>query len=109
VELELVDAEQSGSGEQVDRVLIAERTHERGVLDERAEVLPACGHRVVNRREKVRLADAESAVEVDARLHLGLGGLLLPAKREQSATRDRLGSLRCEALQEFLRILLRRE
>ena len=46
---------------------VAERADEGGVLDERAEVLPARGHRVPERREQVGLADAEAAVEVDAR------------------------------------------
>ena len=87
VEFELVDAEQIRPAEQVDGVLVAEGAHERGVLDERAEVLPAHRHRVIDRRQQVGLADAEAAVEVDARLELG--PLLRPA--EESAAGLRCG------------------
>lgn len=51
VELELVDAQQLRTAEQLDRLLVADRAHERRVLDERAEVLPPAGERMVDRRQ----------------------------------------------------------
>ena len=48
---------------------VAERADERRVLDEGAEVL-AAGRERPERGEQVGLADAESAVEVEARLRL---------------------------------------
>ena len=104
VELELVDAEQVGAAEELDGVLVAERADERGVLDERAEVLPARRHRVVDRREQVRLADAEAAVEVDAGLELGAALL-----RDGTARRAAPAPAARERDEQVLRLLLRRE
>ena len=93
----------SEPAEQVDGVLVAERADERGVLDERAEVLPAGGHRVVDRRQQVGLADAEAAVEVDAGLELGP---LLRAAEEAAALGGRRDAR--ERHERLLRALLRR-
>ncbi len=79
VELELVDGHERRSAEDADGALVAESPDERRVLDEGAEVLRS-RHGVPERREEVRLADAEPAVEVDAGLQ---GGRLLA--REQAA------------------------
>ncbi len=68
VELEFVDADQGGALQELHRTRIAEGADQGRVLDERAEVLGA-GRFVPERGEEVRLADAETAVEVDARLH----------------------------------------
>ena len=64
VELELVDAQQRGAGEQLHRGAVAERADQRGVFDERAEVLPSRRH-VPQRGKQVGLADAEATVQVD--------------------------------------------
>ena len=66
VELELVDADEPRPAQQLDRLRVAERADERRVLDEGAEVLRPVRD-VPERGEEVGLADAEPAVEVDAR------------------------------------------
>ena len=58
----------------------AQGTHEVRVLDERAECLGA-GRVVPQRREQVRLADAESAVQVDALAAFGRGRSAEPEPR----------------------------
>jgi hypothetical protein len=69
VELELVDAEQRRALEHARGTRVPERPDEGGVLDEGAEVL-AAGRRVPEGREEVGLADAETAVEVEAGQHV---------------------------------------
>ncbi len=104
VEFELVDAQEVRAAEEFDRVLVAEGADERGVLDERAEVLPSGRHRVVHRGEQVRLADAEAAVEVHAGLQLGT---TLGATEQTATLRGRPAS--GEGDEKVLRLLLRRE
>ncbi len=90
VQLELVDRDEGRTLEQLHRVRVPDRADERGVLDERAEVL-AAGREVPERREQVGLADAEAAVEVDARLGLGrlAGEQPLPAGPRAGEVADR--------------------
>ena len=76
VELELVDADQPRSGEPFDGLREPERAGQVGQFDERAEDALRTRHRrhVPQRRQQMRLADAEAAVEVEARPVLGRGG-----------------------------------
>ena len=81
IQLELVDADELGTREQGEGLLIAERADQRRVLDEGAEVLALRGE-LPEGGEQVGLADAEAAVEIDARTSIRRA----PA-REQSAGR----------------------
>ncbi len=91
IQLELVDADQRCALQQSDRRLVAERAHESRELDERAEVL-ASGRRMPERGEKVRLADAESPVEVDA----GRGVGALPSAEQAGLARRPPGRERAD-------------
>ncbi len=102
VEFELVDTEQIRSAQQIDGVLVPESPHQRGVLDERAEVLPTGGKGVIDGCQQVGLPHAESTVEV----HPGLQRRLLRRAPEQAPALGRL-ALSGEALQCLLRVLLR--
>ena len=64
VELELVHADQAEPGQPLDGPAEAQRADEMGVLDERPEGRRPRGG-VPQRGEQVRLADAETAVQVD--------------------------------------------
>ncbi len=70
VELELVDRDEGRAGEQLHGLLVAEGADEGGVLDERSVVLAPRGE-LPERGEQVGLADAEAAVEVEARFEVG--------------------------------------
>lgn len=65
VELELVNRDEARALEGADGLRVAEGADEGRVLDKRAEVFPP-RVRVPDGGEQVRLADSESAIEVDA-------------------------------------------
>src|SRR6185437_6762786 len=90
------------AAQELDRTRIAEGAHKSGVLDERAEVL-AAGRLVPEGGEKVRLAHAETTIEVYAGLRLDA---LTTAAEEARRTR-RLPRLR-ERLQFLHGLGLRR-
>ena len=80
VELELVDADQHVVGEQLDALDEPEHARQLSELTERGERPLGLGgpaQRVVRRRQQVRLADTESAVEV----HPHPGQHLTPAEQ----------------------------
>ncbi len=104
VELELVDADEARAREQLHRLRVAERADERRVLDEGAEVLRPVRD-VPERGEEVGLADAEPAVEVDAR-ELDARG---PLAREEPARPLRGAPGAGELVEPVERRLLRRE
>ena len=104
VEFELVDADEARALEQLHRLGVAERADERRVLDEGAEVLRPVRD-MPERGEQVGLADAESAVEVDA----GELDARRPLAREEPA-RPLCGAPGAgELVQPVERRLLRRE
>src|SRR5690606_25731896 len=101
----LIDAEQVSATQQINGVLVAECSDQRGVFDERAEVLPTRGHCVVDRREQVGFADTEAAVQIDTGLELWF--LLLPAPEESRLFRS--STTTSEPFEQFFGFGLRRK